>query len=408
MANEYLEHTLKTVRFVSQSIVFVSTVVFVYASAPDLSPIIKQAQDEVRTLKELSPYELEEYVKEAANANETRLAKSSLQQVNDKKFRISDQFHVENLQYHVKGVLELGKGRPLSDIVSFVEHQSGTDLGYVGVRWNNEFVQNFNSLIAQNGITGSTLNYVMIESVHDGRNPNERVLSVEYSISVPNESESRHPKARIPGYVVAFTTNTVVDWLSKSYAGKLNKLQKVKGDERVLFPGLKGLDENAPSQSVWSFDVDNAIAILERDLSSGKIDTPSVLGITVDSKVLVWFSPVILWLLVLYLLVHLNHLYAFIEKGSTIIQFPWVGFFKDKLSLILTVLSLGALPLLSCSRLLVRAGIENMKSFEFLGGLLFSAALLVSICFLMPRIMQIRKALMGSKENLEMHLPSKV
>jgi hypothetical protein len=90
--------------------------------------------------------------------------------------------------------------------------------------------------------------------------------------------------------------------------------------------------------------ITEAINTLTKRLESAP-KTVTFSGITIETSLLIWVAPLVTLLFVAYVAVHLRHLSRLTERKTALLRdFPWIGLFEDRVSILLLGFTLFALP----------------------------------------------------------------
>lgn len=136
-----------------------------------------------------------------------------------------------------------------------------------------------------------------------------------------------------------------VEWLTKVDSS----LVQGSGGRATFFPKLKQF-----WPLVRPMTINEAYAHID-EASRGSEREVTILGLEINAGVARWAAPLLTALALCYLVGNLNHLIALARnKGDTLREFPWIALFPDRLSRVMTFLSLCILPVAANVFLLVR------------------------------------------------------
>lgn len=143
----------------------------------------------------------------------------------------------------------------------------------------------------------------------------------------------------------------------------------------LKIPGHQGLFGQLKVywNNVASMNAGQAANFLQTKIDSSKREV-SILGLSVDTRLIVWVAPSSMMLMFIYLFVHLLHCRGIRGPTSEIATFPWVCLFSDTVSKIFSVFTIVVIPVSSIIAMLWRLNVATV-----LGSLLTLMLLLLTI-----------------------------
>ena len=162
-------------------------------------------------------------------------------------------------------------------------------------------------------------------------------------------------------------------WLSTQKPKDYNQVVSRREGREILFIHLKELQNQ-----IGSMSLPEALKFLQDKIDSTKSEV-SLLGFSLEERIVIWVGPTVILVLLLFLLVHVKHLHLIWSTSDIIAKtFPWMPLFSGRLSRLLTFASIVCLPVVSNIMLLVRSN-EWSEPAAYWGSMLTIAILFCGV-----------------------------
>jgi hypothetical protein len=401
-----MEETLKAVRLLHQVIVVLSAALLAFAISPDERPRIEAALKELEALRNANHVGIYEALYQETSRFDGNGTPEKIKSFCQTKLGVpaaaSFRFHPV---FHVEEGIPDEKTAPLRSWQEFLTESIyvGTiipaDLNELEAELERQKVRGG---LAEQAPAKPEIFEVRVQLPEDEQLfPNSRFparLFLDDKADLPPAVAKSWPP-----YGTFYSGSIMVDFdLHGSSLRYQNLMVRLRTDYRAPCPAGKawlkaipslaailqpnGKDTLPATHRYWGecapLTITEATNTLTKRLESAP-KTVTFSGITIETSLLIWVAPLVTLVFVAYIAVHLRHLSRLTERKTALLRdFPWIGLFEDRVSIVLLGLTLFALPTVANIAVILRS-LEGAGWVLFLGLGLFLILLAMQGAMLM-------------------------